>query len=188
MIMKQKKDYITVNNTKVQFNQIWNIYEEAFPEDERRSLEQQKEILKNTRYELRPLYDKHRILGFIATWDLDDFIFIEHYAIFNKCRGQGYGTTFLKSFLEEADKNVVLEAEKPVNIIANKRIEFYQDLGFYCNPFDYIQPPYEEGKESVPLLILTYPDAIDKEMFSRIRKRLYKEVYRDKGTGSLSHS
>lgn len=178
--MQQKKDYITVNNTKTQFNQVWDIYEEAFPENERRSLDQQKKIFNNTRYELRPLYDRHRIVGFIATWDFDDFIFIEHYAIYNKYRGQGYGKSFLKGFIEQVHKSIVLEVETPDTDIAKRRIGFYQSLGFYCNPFDYVQPSYEEGKESVPLLLMTYPDAIDKETFDRIRDRLYKEVYRQK--------
>lgn len=165
---------------KIDFEKIWTIYEEAFPHNERRSWDLQIDIQNNPAYDLYPLWDAERIIGLIGTWDLDDFLFIEHYAIDNKCRGQGYGKSFLKRIIEETDKTIVLEVEKPENEISIKRIEFYKGLGFHCNPYNYLQPSYGKGKDLVPLLVMSYPQAIVEDDFDGIRDRLYREVYKHK--------
>lgn len=160
------------------FNRIWDIYEKSFPEDERRSIELQKKILKNPKYEFRPLYDNEKIIGLLAKWDLDDFIFVDHFAIDERYRGKGYGKKFIKELLEKSNKIVVLEVEKPETIIAKKRIEFYERLNFHLNHFSYNQPAYGENKKPVPLLIMTYPEPLDEDGFMRIKGKLYKDVYK----------
>lgn len=160
-----------------EFQKIWKIYEESFPKSERRNLALQKEVLKNPRYHLRPLYEGKLLIGFLATWGLNEFIFIEHYAIDKKYRAQGYGKKFLRNFLKSTDKSIILEVEKPETMIAKKRILFYKKLHFHCNPFDYVQPPYEENQEPVPLLLMTYPDPISQDAFKNIKNKLYQEVY-----------
>ncbi|MBS4535653.1 GNAT family N-acetyltransferase [Clostridium sp. D2Q-14] len=160
-----------------ELNYIWDIYNSSFPEDEKRSIELQKKILKDSRYSFRPLKDKDEIVGFIAIWDLDDFIFIDHYAIDKKYRGKGYGKRFLKELLNEFNKMIVLEVEKPENDIAKRRIKFYEELNFYLNNFSYKQPAYEKNKKSVTLLVMTYPKSVDKDTFNKIKNKLYNDVY-----------
>lgn len=157
--------------------EIWNIYIDSFPEDERRSIELQKEALKKPGYNLIPILIGEKIIGFMATWDLDDFIFIEHYAINQKYRGRGYGRKFLKSMLNKCKKKLVLEVERPTTDIAKRRIKFYQGLNFHLNHFRYIQPPYDRSKKPISLMIMTYPGPIDQGEFYEIKDRLYNTVY-----------
>ena len=155
----------------------WNIYESSFPEEERRSIELHQEILKKPHYNFEPLYDEENVVGILATWEFEDFIFNEHFAVDPKLRGKGYGSKLLKSFLDRIIKKMVLEVEMPDTEVAKRRIKFYQGLNIHLNDYPYIQPSYGEGKESVPMMIMTYPDPIDEEEFNKIKDKLYKEVY-----------
>ncbi|MTI66264.1 MAG: GNAT family N-acetyltransferase [Firmicutes bacterium] len=96
--------------------------------------------MKDKRYNIKNMYDNNVLVGFCSTWDLHDFVFIEHIAIDNELRGQGYGSKLIEDILSR-NKNVILEVEKPENNIAKKRIEFYKKHGFKLNLFHYEQPP-----------------------------------------------
>ncbi|MGF3141238.1 GNAT family N-acetyltransferase [Facklamia sp. P13064] len=159
------------------FTAIWNIYESSFPEDEKRSLNLQLEILKNPNYQMKALEDDGRVVGFISFWDIGEYVFIEHFAIDDSFRGRNYGSKFLNTFLNEADKKIVLEVEKPEDNITKRRINFYQRLDFKLNAYDYTQPPLEEGKNAIPLLLMTYPEAMDQEQFNKVKEALYRVVY-----------
>lgn len=161
------------------FNTIWEIYENSFPEDERRSLDKQKKLLSNPRYSFNPIYDKNKIVAFTAIWNLPNFIFIEHFAIKKEFRGKGYGTKILKNIIEKYDKKVILEVEKPETHDAKRRIDFYKNLGFFLNKYDYKQPPLGENKQPVPLFLMSYPIEISPEEFINIREVLYEKVYKE---------
>lgn len=159
------------------FNKIWDIYNSSFPEDEKRNLNLQKEILKDPRYKMKSLKDDEKVVGFITTWDMDDYLFVEHFAIDEKHRGKSYGKKFLKDLIDKTDKNVVLEVELPDTKIAKRRIGFYESLNFKLNNYDYMQPAYGKDKEPMPLMIMTYPETIDKDEFNEVKDNLYNIVY-----------
>ncbi len=159
------------------FEEAWKIYEEAFPEDERRSLPQQMELLDNPLYHFLPLRYDCALAGFIAWWDLDGFVFIDHFAIDAKLRGKGLGGKFLVDFLAQQSLEAVLEVEKPSSMEAKKRIAFYERLGFHLNEYDYLQPPFSKDKKSVPLLLMSHPSRLDKKSFEKTKSELYKKVY-----------
>ncbi|MCR8969084.1 GNAT family N-acetyltransferase [Facklamia sp. 7083-14-GEN3] len=159
------------------FSEMWDIYESSFPEDEKRSLKRQLELLKNPNYQMKSLKDDNKVVGFICFWDIGEYVFIEHFAIDDKYRGRNYGSKFLNAFIGEANKKIVLEVEMPEDILAKRRIKFYQRLDFKLNDYDYTQPPLEEGKNSIPLLLMTYPEAMDQEQFNQVKEALYGVVY-----------
>ncbi|MGO1371989.1 MAG: GNAT family N-acetyltransferase [Senegalia sp. (in: firmicutes)] len=159
------------------FDKIWDIYNSSFPEDEKRNLNLQKEILKDPRYKMKSLKDDEKVVGFITTWDMDDYLFVEHFAIDEKYRGKSYGKKFLKDLINKTDKNVVLEVELPDTKIAKRRIGFYERLNFKLNNYDYMQPAYAKDKEPMPLMIMTYPETIDKDEFNEVKDNLYNIVY-----------
>ena len=39
---------------------------------------------------------KGKIIGFIAIWEFDDFVYVEHFALTESCRGLGLGSKMLK--------------------------------------------------------------------------------------------
>lgn len=159
------------------FVKAWKIYEEAFPEDERRSLSQQIELMKNPLYNFKYLYDFEKLSGFLAYWEFDKFIYLDHFAIERNLRRKGLGEKTLANFLLDQNQNIVLEVEKPETETAKKRIAFYEKLGFFLNEYDYLQPPFSDNKNAVPLFIMSHPSKLSKSNFKIIKETLYKDVY-----------
>ena len=164
-----------------EFRCAWDLYESAFPADERRSLDSQVVLFNNKLYNFTVAIKSGLIVGFLATWRLNGFVFIEHFAVLEKLRNQGIGTKILKRYISQIDR-VVLEVEKPENSLAKRRIGFYKRLGFCLNYFDgYVQPPYEAGKESVPMFLMTFPEEINGFDFQKIKSQIHRMVYGVKG-------
>lgn len=155
------------------FDSVYKIMEKSFPCDERRPYDEQKELLKETRYNI---FEESG--GFIATWEFDEFVFIEHFAVAEEKRNSGIGSKILTEFLEMSQKLVCLEVEPPSTEMSRRRIAFYERNGFSLNEYDYFQPPISKGKNIVPLMIMTSGRKIAKEEFEKIRDTLYNEVYK----------
>ncbi|HLF54158.1 MAG TPA: GNAT family N-acetyltransferase [Candidatus Nanoarchaeia archaeon] len=158
-----------------EFKSVWEIYESSFPSDERRDINQQTELLKNPLYKFFAAYDNGSIVGIIGTWQIDDFVFIEHFAIKEGLRGAGLGTALLNAFIPT--KKIVLETERPVTDTAKRRIAFYERLGFRLNTYDYTQPAYSSDKKPVPMFLMSYPESLSVSEFTEIRRSLHTQVY-----------
>jgi ribosomal protein S18 acetylase RimI-like enzyme len=157
--------------------QLKQIYESSFPEDERREWKQLLELLNNAQFCFYEIYDQQKILGFISIWNLTEFSFIEHFAIQDTDQGKGYGTQTIKKVLSMNSKPVILEAEEPFTENARKRIAFYERLNFSVNNFSYFQPAYSTEKNSIKMLLMSYPTIIYPEDFKRIKDRIHDQVY-----------
>ena len=160
------------------FGDVWAIYEEAFPPDERRKLEQQRALFANTLYDFFAAQEGEEVVGLLAAWRFDGFTFIEHYAIRRDLRNKGRGTRLMKGFLA-GNPRIVLETEHPGTEPADRRIKFYKErVGFTINDnHDYIQPAYSADKNPVPLFLVTHPGAIDQKEFLKVRETLHTRVY-----------
>ena len=139
------------------FNEIWELYESSFPPDERRDLEKQIKIFHEEAYTFYAVYANGLFIGIMAIWNLGKFVFIEHLAVKEKLRGRGFGAGLLKDFITQRNKKIVLEVDRPNTRAAKRRIKFYEKQGFKLNKYNYIQPPYNKDKNSVPLVLMTYP-------------------------------
>ena len=156
------------------FDGVYAIMEQSFPTDERRPYDEQKSLLDNMAYSIYISGEKN---AFIAGWEFDDFIFIEHFAVDSACRNTGLGSRMLTEFLKNQQKTVCLEVELPDTEIAKRRIGFYERNGFFLNEYEYFQPPISKGKKIVPLMIMTSKEKVSQGTFENIRNILYKEVY-----------
>lgn len=160
------------------FEQVYEIMEEAFPKAERRPKELQKKLLENYRYRLELCKDDDgRVIGFLAFWIFDDFCFLEHLAVRKSSRGQKIGERMLKRFFETLDKPLFFEVEAPVTELAKRRVEFYKRLGCAYNSFGYMQPTLWEGEKSVELRIMSYPHRLDQSLFESWKEQVFNEVY-----------
>lgn len=161
------------------FEEIFAIMEASFPTSEIRTFKGQLELLKVPQYRLITKEDSAgKIIAFMACWEFPGFRFVEHIAVDPSIRGGGYGKKLMEDYISQSNKPVLLEVERPLGDIEQRRIGFYERLGFHLNPFEYVQPPLREGNADLPLLIMTYPNAIDVEDFHLYRDILYKEVYK----------
>ena len=164
---------------KNDFDLVYEIMEKSFPSDEIRPCNEQKELFDETRYSVYAEYvSDGEIDGFIAAWEFDDFVFIEHFAVSPDKRNAGTGRKILNEFAGMTKKRICLETEPPESEIQKRRISFYERNGFYLNDYDYFQPPISAGKSIVPLMIMTYGSRVDEKEFQNIKNALYKEVYK----------
>ncbi len=153
------------------------IYESSFPDNERRDFTQLVELLDDDRFKLKGIFIDDDLVGFISYWDFNVFMYVEHFAISDVLRNNGLGTHVLQSLLEENLNKMLLEVDLPSDPISFKRIKFYERLGFVICHEEYIQPPYGEGKEAVPMLILSKPEIDNTNEFKTIVKTIHSEVY-----------
>lgn len=164
------------------FDEFWRILCEAFPENEHRSRESHAALLKDPLYQLNYIREDGQILGFWSLWNLGSCLYMEHLALDIRCRGKGYGSRVFQQIFETARLPLILEVERPDTEKARRRIELYQRLGLHLNRFDYVQPPMQEGCGSVPMYLMSWPEALGELEFSAIRKQLYETVYHSKET------
>lgn len=160
------------------FEVFWQIYDESFPADEKRSIEQQMEIMKCSNYSVYPIVEDQLQVGFIAYWEFDAFLFIEHFALAPIARSKGRGSEFLGAFLKQMDKPIVLEVEPPSEEIQFRRITFYERLGFTLSPYTHIQKAYVKGRNGVELQLMAYPQPMDASLFETVERCLFSSIYK----------
>ena len=161
------------------FDKMFEIMETSFPTDERRPKEEQKELFKNPRYKV---YCVNKVKAFMAVWEFESFVYVEHFAVSPEYRNEGLGSKMLSALMGMCDKKIVLEVEPPETDVAKGRIGFYERNGFYLNEYPYIQPPISKGKQEVPLMIMTSAMPVSEQEFEEIKNTLYKEVYKTNGS------
>lgn len=156
-----------------------DILEESFPESERRDREKQAALFEDSDYHSLAIRVDGVLVGFMAYWTLDDVIYCEHFAIKSDRRGGGLGRRAMKELLSMHEgKKIVLECEhKEFGSVAQRRIGFYESLGFVVNDQPYKQPPYKSGMDWVKMHVLSYGGSLGDGDFSRIKKLLYGRIY-----------
>lgn len=160
------------------FESFWLIMAESFPEKERRDREDYLHQLLNRDFKVKVYGGSAAdIKGFIGFWELQDCVFIEHFAVSSRHRGQGLGNRILADFLDSVNAPVVLEVEPPADDITKRRIRFYERFGFALNPRQYAQPSYRPGGEPVEMKLMTNKGLLNDAAFQVIRKAVYKSVY-----------
>ncbi len=164
-----------------EFDQVFSIMERSFPTDEYRTYEEQKQLLREPPYRIyvadHPSNHK-QIAAFLAVWQFDEFVFVEHFAADPSVRGQGLGSDMLREAVRIFSKQICLEVELPETELAKRRIAFYERNGFCYNAYPYMQPSISKGKQPLPLRIMTLGEIISKDRFEAIQRQLYKSVYK----------
>jgi ribosomal protein S18 acetylase RimI-like enzyme len=163
------------------FPQAWILYKKSFPPEERRQLRTQKKIMNHPLYRFEVITEKNQLTGIILWWNFDDVRYIEHIATSPRIRGKGYGLHLLNRFISESAIPVILEVEYPVSEINKRRIAFYQRTGFVCNPHPYRQPPYKKGGASIPMMLMSYPNALTASETTLFCKKYHSIIYNVSG-------
>lgn len=155
------------------FNTAWELYEEAFPSQEKRFVAEQIQLLNNHFYTFQAIYDNNNFIGILGFWEIEEFIFIEHFAINSSLRGKNYGTLILSEFLKEK-KYVILEIEPLLNQQNLKRLHFYQNLGFVQNTIEHFQVPFRKGDTPIALELLSYKTSLTQEKYQFLYSSMQK--------------
>ncbi len=164
------------NVTEERFSFVYKRLVDAFPYEERRDESDEKKCFLKSQFNFCEITDDGESIGLIAFWVFSKFLFVEHIAVNKEIRSKGYGSKAFELLKEKYNLPIILEAEAPETEIQQKRIKFYENLGFKINPYDYTQPSYHNG-ESVPLLVLSFPKALEQSEFEKFFVETRKVVY-----------
>lgn len=161
------------------FADVLRLYKDSFPADERREENDFLDVARNChQFSIHAFTEDDAFVGFLTSWEWDDFRYGEHFAVLPEKRGEGIGSRALKLFLDSSNKPLIIEVEPPTDKIARRRIGFYERNGLVLrSDVDYIQPPYSPEKSALPLLLMTYGDVAITTGDSHIC-RLHRDVYR----------
>jgi len=156
------------------------IYEQAFPESERDSVEHIAAALKNVDPEtavshFRALVDEGAVVGFTYFSSYKEYYlgYLKFIAVRAELRGKRYGPILLKDALRQlrADGRratgwpylgLVLEVERPETAeneedraLRERRIRFYQrNSAVMIENLDYVAPPVAPGQPSLPFHLM----------------------------------
>ena len=160
------------------FANLYNLYSLAFPPRERRGWDGiEHELNYEKRFCPHALVQNDKFIGLLNCWTFDRFNYIEHIAIIPNLRNQHLGTEAMNIFMKQSKLPVILEVEMPNNIVASRRILFYERLGFSIISHNYAQPPYEGDGFLMPQLIMSTDLHFANTHFEKIRDTLYDNVY-----------
>lgn len=183
---------------------LFPLYEEAFPEAERRTRSQLTRMLS-----LTPAMHFTAILlapdelpadspalrtdseegpqggsivgGLFSYWDMGDFLYLEHLATFPHLRNHKIGGKALDYMKHSFARPQLLEVEPPADPLTRRRVAYYERNGFRVLNRDYIQPPYSHlipEDSGLPLWIMGRGEVGNVEqMTETIRQRAYFEPY-----------
>lgn len=161
---------------------LQKLYEAAFPEKERRKFNQLMQMLQESAMCFYAIKAEESIVGLCICWHFHEFLFLEHLAIEPACRGKGIGKKIVNWLLNQENRTIVLEVERPTDEISVKRIRFYEQLGFTLHDtYDYHQPPYERNAPPVPLYLMSNPKIGStsklEEVAAKIKQQVYEQFY-----------
>lgn len=179
------------------FPEIYRIMQASFPDDEYRPYDEQIALFQEPEYQIYYMpaigmekvdnnsdgNSKIQAAGFLAVWEFESFIYIEHFAVDPALRNSGTGSTMLQELVKQYEKPICLEVELPEDELTRRRIGFYERNGFVFNEYPYMQPPISKGKSPVPLRIMTYRSEITWEEFQKMKAMLYRRVYKCEAIG-----
>lgn len=150
----------------------------AFPVDEYRDLQELRKLVTSKDiFHCNLIYDDNAIIGFITYWNLGNFYYVEHFATHPDARNNGYGKLVLEKLQTDLQKPIVLEVERPTEVMSKRRIEFYKRQGFKLWSYDYRQPPYRPGGVFLDLFLMVYGSLNEEENVEQVKSTIYREVY-----------
>ncbi len=159
------------------FDNVYELLVASFPKGEYRSYDAQKRLIKNEKYRIYALKNDGVIDAIICVWVFSSFVYIENFAVHEKYRGTGIGSSMLNDIKARTNLEIVLEVEFPDSKIKERRIEFYSKNGFILTDHKYVLPKISDSDEKILVNIMTSSQSMPYERFLEIRDELMKSVY-----------
>lgn len=167
------------NTTDNYFQKAWEIYEDAFPLSERRLLEAQSNVMKVPNYHFDITIIEKQLIGFLLWWEIETYRYIDHFATSVQMRNKGYGKLILEKFMDSNNnKPILLEVELPNSTINQRRIKFYEKIGFKLNQHYYEIPPLNESQAPLQLLLMSYPNRVSENDVQQFVKKCHPIIFK----------
>lgn len=165
--------YRIADITDPRFGEFQAVYSVSFPVHEQRNETQQTEAFAEPGYFLETYRFEGQQAAFIAWWQFDGYIYIEHLAVSPQLRGRNIGSEVLRGFSGEHPQDLILlEIDPLVDEVSRKRLRFYEKLGFRINPYPHFHPPYDPAFPPHELIVLSLPREITPAEYEIFRRDL----------------
>lgn len=161
------------------FPAIWELFEESFPPEERRTRKRAQEVMEDSRLRLWAFLDGTEFVGAIWAWDFGTYLFMEFFSVREQFRCGGYGTKIFGGVVREAyaqGKAVVLEIDEMIDEISIRRFGFYERMGFVMNEIEHISPRYDSPQGTMTLHVLSYKEPISGELYDDFYDKLVRVI------------
>lgn len=163
---------------KSEFYKVYEVIEKAFPLSEYRTFDEQMVLMELPYFNAMLIEDENALVGILIEWELEHAIYLEHLAVNPEIRGKGLGSILMREYLSKSANNIVLEVEDVDTEIAQRRIGFYERLGFTLSNISFKQPQFEgRDEETVNLRIMHYPNNISNDELLKIKEEILQKVY-----------
>lgn len=176
-------EFTRIKDTKdTYWNEAWNIYNNSFPLFEQRALENQIAALSDEDYYAMVVHENGNLIGILFYWHWDNYKYLEHLAINKELRGGGYGSKIVKEFCDDSNI-IILEIDPLVGEVEQRRLRFYEHLGFKLQDIEHIRISYRSDCESHRLEILSYNKNITEKEYKpfinyiNLRTMKYSQCY-----------
>ncbi|OYU67839.1 MAG: hypothetical protein CFE22_02155 [Cytophagaceae bacterium BCCC1] len=175
---------------KETLDEVFKIYQNSFPANERQTLETLKIRLKEKKEVLFAAKINNEMVGIGFLFDLlgSDFLLLDYLAVKQNHRGKQIGEalfSYLKNYAVRLKKHLLMEVDDPEfgddKTQRLKRIAFYQKNGaFWLKDIKYILPALDGTNPTEQILMLVPQNSKSKfsgEEIKDLVKRLYAEPY-----------
>lgn len=160
-------------------DQIIDLYVAAFPQEERRDLNQLRLLIEkaDTMY-LNAIEANDTLCGFFIYWDMGGFYYLEHLAVFPEMRNMKIGQQVLDYIAAHLDGTRILEVEPTTDEMTTRRVNYYSRNGYHIVDKSYMQPSYRPGEEDFPLWIMSNNTTDDlSAQIEQIKDKVYRGNY-----------
>jgi len=157
------------------------LYKTAFPLEERRDIDKLKRMIpEKTEMFFNAIECDGKLAGLFIYWDLKDFYYMEHLAIFESMRNLKIGQQVLDYVARNLCGLRLLEVEPATDEITTRRVNYYKRNGYEILDTTFIQPSYREDKEAGSLWIMGNKGSERLQEFTeRIKQAIYRDHYKD---------
>lgn len=153
------------------------LYRESFPLHEQRLPADWSLALADDAFHCLSVLHDGAFAGLLCAWSLENWRYIEHFAILPAMRGQGMGAQALDAYCARHPQ-VVLEIDPPVDETSIRRLGFYERCGFVRNPYDHLHPAYRPGYAPHALVLMSIPRAMRDAEYAAFAHALRVRVMR----------
>lgn len=159
------------------FAWAYNLLDDSFPYEERRSRRDQLQVLSHPDYRLCVAMCDGNKVGVVGYFETSEFIYFENFCTLPQLRNCGFGSKILQALVAQyPDRLFVLEAELPTDELTTRRIGFYKRNGMQTNVYDHVQPHYHKGDKDLHLVVLSYGRQLTADEYKRFKRYLDEQV------------
>lgn len=160
-------------------NQIIDLYISAFPEEERRDLNQLRQLIeKADNMYLNAIEADDKLCGLFIYWKMDGFYYMEHLAVFPEMRNMKIGQQVLEHVAAHLDGTRILEVEPAADEMTTRRINYYSRNGYHIVEKNYMQPSYRPSEDDFPLWVMSNNNTDNlSAQIEQIKEKVYRETY-----------